>query len=233
MVLEEAVIARLTRNSIHFELLVDPEAALSLRKGKDTPIESVTEVSEIFRDARKGERASEEEIREVFHTADFNTIAKAIVLKGEIQLTTEQKRRMTEERKKEIAYNLSRQGINPQTKLPHPQERILNAMEQASINVDPFRPAREQIQGVLEKIREVIPISLERLEVAVRIPIQYAGKASSVLRGMADVKKEEWKSDSWIALIEIPAGIQGDVYGRLNELTAGKAEVRVVKETAI
>ncbi len=233
MNLEEAVIARLTKNNIHFELLVNPEAALDMRKGRNAPLDSVLAVREIFRDAKKGERASEDEIREAFHTDNFDAIAKAIILRGEMQLTTEQKRKMTEEKKKEISYIISRQGINPQTKLPHPQERILNAMDQASVNIDPFRPAKEQLEDVLEKIREILPIALEKMEVAVRIPVQHAGRASSVIRNMVTVKKEEWRSDSWIAVIEMPAGMQSDVYGKLNELTGGKAEIRVLKETTI
>jgi len=43
--------------------------------------------------------------------------------------------------------------------------------------------------------------------------------------------KEEWKSDgSYLCLIEIPAGIQQDVYDRLNSLTHGQVEVKIVKK---
>jgi ribosome maturation protein SDO1 len=111
--------------------------------------------------------------------------------------------------------------------------RIANAMREAHVHVDPFRPAKEQVKAVLEKIQEILPISLERIEVAIRVPIAYAGKASSAVREMTEVKKEEWTSDSWIAVIEIPAGMQGDIYDRLNKLTGGKVDVKIVKEHKI
>jgi ribosome maturation protein SDO1 len=46
---------------------------------------------------------------------------------------------------------------------------------------------------------------------------------------MAAVKSEEWKTDYWYGLIEIPAGMQSQIYDRLNELTAGNVEVKVLK----
>ena len=45
---------------------------------------------------------------------------------------------------------------------------------------------------------------------------------------MFDIKKEEWKSDAWIAVVEIPAGMQGEIYEKLNNMTGGKAEVKVL-----
>jgi ribosome maturation protein SDO1 len=51
-----------------------------------------------------------------------------------------------------------------------------------------------------------------------------------VVRGIAPVKKEEWKSQAWVAVIEIPAGMQSEVYSKLNELTSGQVETRVVRK---
>ncbi len=43
--------------------------------------------------------------------------------------------------------------------------------------------------------------------------------------------KEEWQSDgSWVALIKIPAGIQGDFYSLVNSLTKGDAETKLVRQ---
>ena len=196
-------------------------------------IEDVLAVQDVFRDARKGERVSEEDILKAFQTDDIFKIASEIIRSGEIQLTTEQRRRFIEERRKQIADIISKQSINPQTKLPHPVTRILNAMEKAHVNIDPFRPARDQVQEIVSKISSIIPISMERVEIGVRVPIEYAGKVSSDIRRFANVKKEEWKTDSWICVIEIPAGMQSDVYQKLNDMTSGKVEVKILREKPI
>ncbi len=227
---DEATHARLTRNGIHFEVMVDPDLALRFRKGEAVPIEDVLASRDIFTDARKGDRASEEDLSAAFGKADHATIASSIIKHGELQLTTEQRRRFADEKRRKIADIISRQGIDPKTKLPHPQQRILNAMEEARVSVDPFKPAEEQLKDVLEKIQSVIAISLERVEISIIVPMSHAGKASSHIREIAPLKKEEWRNDSWLAVIEIPAGIQSDVYSRINSVTGGTAEVRITKE---
>jgi ribosome maturation protein SDO1 len=231
--LDKAVTARLSKNHVNFEILVDPDKALQMKKGTTVSVDSVLVVREVFHDAGKGERASAEDLQKFFGTRDVFRIAEAIIKHGDVQITTEQRHKLVEEKRRQIADVISKQGIDPKTKVPHPPQRILNAMEHAHVNIDPFKPANEQVKGVLERIQSIIPISLEKLEIAIKVPIQYAGKASSIIRQMAPVKKEEWKPDSWIALVEIPAGMQGEIYSRLNELTSGSVEVKIVKEKQV
>ena len=227
---EDAVIARITKAGMTFEILVDPDKALEFRRGKAIDVDDILAVKEIFKDSKKGERHSSEELHKAFKTTNLWDVATTILKEGDIQLTTEQRHRFVEEKRKEIATIIARQGMDPKTKLPHPVTRILNAMAEARTLIDPFKPAKEQVKFVLEKIQEILPISLERIEIAIRVPIEYAGKANAIVREITEVKKEEWTSTAWIALVEIPAGIQADIYDKLNKLTAGKVDVKIVKE---
>ena len=227
---DDATLARMHRGGKTFEVMVDPDLALRYKKGEKLDVEGMLASLDVFSDARKGDRVSSEDLEGAFGKADILTIAASIIKHGELQLTTEQRRRFTEEKQRKIADIISKQGIDPKTKLPHPQQRILNAMEQARVHVDPFRPAEDQMKEVLSKIQEVLPISLERIEVAIKVPMSHAGKASSLLREMAPLKSEEWRSDAWLAVIEIPAGMQSRIYDRINSLTGGTAEVRIIKE---
>jgi len=227
---EDAVIARITKAGMTFEILVDPDKALEFRRGKAIDVDDILAVKEIFKDSKKGERHSSEELHKAFKTTNLWDVATIILKEGDIQLTTEQRHRFVEEKRKEIATIIARQGMDPKTKLPHPVTRILNAMAEARTLIDPFKPAKEQVKFVLEKIQEILPISLERIEIAIRVPIEYAGKANAIVREITEVKKEEWTSTAWIALVEIPAGIQADIYDKLNKLTAGKVDVKIVKE---
>jgi ribosome maturation protein SDO1 len=231
--IDDATIARLSRGGHTFEILVDPDLALRLKRGEDVSVESILASQEIFSDAKKGDRVSGGDLDKVFKSADVLAVAKSIIKHGQLQITTEQRQRFAEERRREIADIISKQGMDPKTKLPHPPQRILNAMSEAKVSIDPFRPARDQVNDILPKIQEVLPISLERIEVAVRVPMELAGRASSEVRKMVPVKSEEWKSDAWTALIEIPAGMQSDIYDKLNNITSGRVEVKIVKEHKI
>jgi ribosome maturation protein SDO1 len=228
--LEDAVIARIHKEGKVFEILVDPDMALDFRKGKPMGVDNILAVRDVFTDSKKGDRASEEDLTKAFGTSDSSKIAEIIIKQGEIQLTTEQRRKLAEEKRKQIADIISKQGVDPKTRLPHPPQRIMNAMEEAHVNVDPFKSADSQIEEVLRKIEPVIPISLERVEIAIKVPVQNAGKISSMIRNFAQVKGEEWKGDGWYALIEIPAGMQGEILSKLNDLTQGTVESRIVKK---
>jgi ribosome maturation protein SDO1 len=227
---DKAVIARLDSHGCHFEILVDPEKALDVKKGKEIPLDDLIASQEVFEDCGKGLRASDENINKAFGTNDFQKIAYAIIRKGEVQLTTEQRRRMREERRKQIADIISRQGINPQTNTPHPPQRILHAMDEAHVQVNELERAEEQVDRIVNALKVMLPISMDKSKISVRIPAQYAGKAYGRVREFGTLLKEEWRNDgSWVGIIEIPAGITGDFYNLLNSLTKGEAETKEVE----
>jgi len=229
--LEKAVVAKLTKGNEKFEILVDPEKAMEFRTGKDFPVEELIASEEIFEDVGKGTRAPSEKINKVFGTNDLNTIAKRIIKEGEVQITTEQRKKMLEDKTKAIATLISKRGINPQTGVPHPPDRILRVMEQAKVRIDINKRVEDQLEGIFEDIQKVIPIKFEKIQIAIKIPPEFSGRAGSVVRNLGVLLKEEWANDgSYIGLLEIPAGMQPEVYDRLNNLTHGQVEVKVIKK---
>ncbi|MFQ6136173.1 MAG: ribosome assembly factor SBDS [Candidatus Hydrothermarchaeales archaeon] len=227
--LEEAVIARLELHGSRFEVLVDPDLALEFKKGKRADLTDVLAIDTVFKDSKKGDKASEEHLKEIFGTDDDIEVAKEIIRKGEIQLTTEQRRRMQEDRKRQVITFIARHGINPQTGAPHPPQRIERAMDEAKVHIDLFKDAEEQVPKILQAIRPLIPIRFEERTIAVKIPAHYAGKAHSVVKEFGEVKKEEWQMDgSLIVLMEVPAGSVEDFFDELNKLTKGEVETRIL-----
>ncbi|MBI4021605.1 MAG: ribosome assembly factor SBDS [Candidatus Aenigmarchaeota archaeon] len=227
--LDKAVIAKIHRTK-EFQILVDPDLALNFKKGKPGSIDNILAVRGIFNDARKGDHAPDSDLTKAFGTTDVVKIAEVILRDGELQLTTEQRRTMVEEKRKQLATLISRQAIDPKTRLPHPPQRIMNAMEQAKVSIDPFKSAEAQLEEILKKLEPIIPLRMERLQIAVHVPMESAGRASSIIRTIAQLKEEEWRGDGWYALLEIPAGMQGDIYAKINDLTHGKADVKVMEK---
>lgn len=228
--LEDSVIARLEYYGERFEILVDPDLASEFKRGEDISVEEVLAVEEIFKDVKKGDKASEEAMNKAFNSTDTLEAAAFILKKGHVQLTAQQRKEMQEEKRKKIIAKITREAINPQTKLPHPARRIEIAMEEAKIHIDPFKSVDEQIQTVLKAIRVKIPIRFEHVDMAIRIPGDYAGKVYSVISDFGRTKKEEWQKDgSWIAVVEVPGGLQESFDRKLSELTGGQVETRVIK----
>ncbi len=228
--LDDAVIARLESHGSSFEILVDPDLALEFRKGKEVEISEILASEEIFKDSKKGDRASPEHIKEVLGSDNVFEAAKTIIRKGELQLTTQQRKKLQEDRRKQVIAIIARNAVNPQTKLPHPPSRIELAMEEARVRIDLFKPAEEQVPDVLKVLRPLIPIKFEKKEVAVKVPAQYAGRAAGDVKHYGEVKKEEWQKDgSWICVIELPAGIVEEFFDKLNQTTHGDVETRILK----
>jgi len=86
--LEDAIIARYEHSGENFEILIDPKAVDMLKEGKEIDFIDYMVTDEIFRDARKGDRASEESIKKVFEDMDIVDVARTIVEKGHVQVTT-------------------------------------------------------------------------------------------------------------------------------------------------
>lgn len=228
--LEDAVIARFDKFGERFEILIDPDAAQKIKDGEDLDILQSLAIEKVFSDSNKGERASEEKMQEIFGFTEVDKIAKYIINEGHIQLTTEQRRKMQEQKRKQIISIISRNAINPQTKAPHPPQRLELAIDEAKIHIDPFKNTEIQVKEIVDKLRAIIPIRIEKIIIAVRILAQDVGKTYGDVKTFGRITKEEYQKDgSWIGLVEIPAGLQIEFYEKLNERTKGSVETKIVK----
>ena len=222
---DQAIIARYEKDGKHFEILVDPELAYDLKEGRSVSIQKMIAVNQVLTDSKKGSKATPSDVEKAFGTQDLEKIAETIVKKGEIQLTTDFRRKKTEERKKLVAELISKYAINPQTRLPHPQQRILAAMDQARVHVDPFKPADQQVEDGVKAIREIVPISLEEIMLKVEIPSRYAGRGYGAVKEYG-IQQEQWLTDgSLVVKIIVPAGMKEAVFRRLGALTEGNARI--------
>jgi ribosome maturation protein SDO1 len=227
--LEDAVTARLEYYGEHFEILVDPDLASDFKRGQEVNVEDILAVEEIFKDAKKGDKASEEAMMKAFNTSDHIEVAANILKKGQIQLTAQQRKEMQEEKRLMVIATITREAINPQTKLPHPARRIEIAMEEAKVRIDPFKSVDEQVNTTLKAIRTKIPIRFEKVKVAIRVPGDFSGKVYGAIPEFGNAIQEEWQQDgSWVAVVEIPGGMQENFYNRLNELTRGQVETKLL-----
>ena len=100
--IDKAVVARLKRNGKNFEILVDCEKALEFRKGKNISLYDILASDIIYKDNRKGERVSENDLMAVFKTTDVHEVVKIILREGEIQIKKEIRDSEREEKLRKI-----------------------------------------------------------------------------------------------------------------------------------
>ncbi|HIH15605.1 MAG: hypothetical protein QT08_C0015G0006 [archaeon GW2011_AR17] len=226
---DRSIIARLKKDGEVFEILVDCDKALAYREGKIKDLLEVLASKEIFADVKKGLRASEKEIKRIFKTDTFESIADVILKKGEIQITAEHRNTLREEKRKQIITFIHRHAVDPKTGHPHPPQRIEAALEQAKAKIDEFHSVEVQVQEILPKIRSLLPIKLETRDLEILVPTKYAQAVLAYIRKESRVLKEQWQNNGSLkASIEIPSGIYEEIEDKLNALSKGEVDIIVL-----
>jgi len=231
--LDEAVTARLETHGERFEVLVDPDAALAMKRDDfEGELEDVIAAEDVFENASRGDRPPENALEEVFGTTEPLEIIPEVIEQGEIQITADQRREMQERKHRELVQRITRNAVNPQMDdAPHPPDRIESALEEAGFQVDPMEPVENQVDDALEALRPVIPIRFDEVTVAVQLPPEHAGSGQAKIREFGDLESEEWQGDgSWVGVLTFPAGLQNDFYELANEVSSGEAETRIIKD---
>ena len=211
-----------------FEILVKPDPALDFKLGKRKDISSVLISDEIYTDSGKGTRASTEKLLKAFKTDDATAIAEQIMRKGDLNLTTDQRRKMIEAKRKQVVEFIAKTYVDPRSHLPHPPLRIEQAMKDGKVSIDPQKNLDDQVKDIVEKLRSIIPLKSENLDLEIIIPAQYAAKSYSVLKSAGTLKREDWLTNGSLkAILEIPAAARPNVIDRLGSITKGTASVEV------
>ena len=219
-------VIRLNLDGNKFELLVKPDPALEYKLGKRTDLSSVLISDEIYSDANKGSRVGVEKLVKYFNTTDPTEISKQILSRGELSLTTEQRRKMVEEKRKQIIQYINKNFVDPKTHIPHPLTRIESALDQARLIIDPFKRPEEQIKTILDSLRKILPLKSESVRLIITIPPQFSAQSYSVLKTAGNFNGEQWLSDGSLkAIIEINTGMKGVILDRIGSVTKGSAHV--------
>jgi ribosome maturation protein SDO1 len=213
-----------------FEILVKPDPALEYKLGKKKDISSVLVSDDIYTDSSKGTKPSTEKLLKAFKTEDTTEVAQIILQKGDLNLTTEQRRKMVDEKRRQLVEFISKTYVDPRTHLPHPPLRIEHAMKDAKISIEPQKNIDEQVKDIVERLRSIIPLKSENLSLEITIPAQFASQSYAVLKSVGSLQNEEWQNNGSLkAILEIPAAARPNVIDRLGSITKGSASVEVIQ----
>ena len=226
----DVTVVRYSFEGEKFEILVKPDPALDYKLGKKKDVSAVLVSDEIYTDSGKGTKPGNEKLLKAFKTEDQTEIAQIILQKGDLNLTTDQRRKMIEEKRKQIVQFIVKTYVDPKSHLPHPPIRVEQAMKDARVSVDPQKRVDEQMQDIVEKLRSIIALKSENLQLEIIVPAQYASQSYAVLKSVGSLKNEEWQNNGSLkAILEIPAAARPNVIDKLGSITKGSASVEVIK----
>jgi ribosome maturation protein SDO1 len=220
-------VVRFVMEGNRFEILVKPDLALEFKQGKRNDLSKILVSDEIYSDANKGSRAANDKLSKYFKSTDPAEVARQILFKGELSLTTEQRRKMVEEKKRQIIDYISKSFVDPKTHLPHPPLRIQSAMEDVRVNIDPFKKAEEQAKVIIDSLRKILPLKSEILNLTVTIPANYSAQGYSTLKTVGNFKSDEWLADGSVRVtLAVNAGMKGKIIEKVGSATRGTAQIR-------
>jgi ribosome maturation protein SDO1 len=88
----------------------------------------------------------------------------------------------------------------------------------------------EQAREIVKLLRPILPLKIEQISVAVRIPTAYSARAYGAIKNVGEIKQDEWRSDgSWQGVIEMPAGAYASFLNKLGDITKGSGEAKILK----
>jgi ribosome maturation protein SDO1 len=219
-------IARITKNGLHFEIIVNLDDALKVRKGNSEYL--IVEGDKVFSNVKKGDVAANDDLEIAFKTTNIDEIGKIIVKKGDVLVDQAHRSEEQEKKIKQVVDFLSTNAIDPQSGNPISPDRIKSALEQAHVNIK-NTPIDSQIQEILAQIVSIIPIRIETKKVRITIPAIHTGKIYGIIAQYKE--KEDWLNDGSLeVVVNIPAGIIMDFYDKLNSMTHGSALTEEVKD---
>jgi len=217
--------AKVTKLGKHFEVLVDLDEALKIKKDEGN-INSAVLTDGIFTNLKAGTRASSEDLIKMFGTDNVMEVAQKIIKTGEINFPNEYLKKEQDQKYKQVVDFLVKNAVSPEGR-PYTPDRIKKGLEEAHVNVK-NKPIDSQINDIIEQLKAILPLKIEVKKIRVTIPAMHIGKAYGVINEFK--KKEDWLSNGdLVADLSMPAGIVFDFYDKLNGVTHGSALAEEIK----
>lgn len=221
---EKTIIIKYKKDNHNFEIIVFPDKAYEFKEGKIKNIKDVILTDEIYKDARKGERVSEEILKKVFGTNDRLEIIKKIILESEIPLPAEYRRKLLEDRKKLVIEHIKRIAIDPRINAPFTYERLEEMIESVKYKFDLNKSLEREIDDVLKELKKKYPIKIEIKKFKVIVPLENVGNLH-IIKNRYKLIKEEW-GEKWIGIFEVPAGLVSNFYSDAGKICEDIKELK-------
>ncbi|KAJ4459365.1 putative rRNA metabolism protein; SBDS family [Paratrimastix pyriformis] len=213
-------ICLLRKGRERFELVCNPGTVGRFRDG-EIQIDAVLISDVIFKNYSKTERATDVQIHEAFGDMPLPEILREILLRGEIELTTAERRVLVDEKRRQILTHIHKYYTDQQG-LPHPITRLESALEGVRFIIDPFVPAERQALDLVELFKGTLILKKSEMEGSLSIPHAFLGAAQGIIRKWAEIKREQYTAEACVMEVGIIPGNYESFMSDLQRVTHGE-----------
>ncbi len=220
--------ARITKNGTHFEILVDLDEAMKVRKNEaGANLSAAVLTDAIFHNLKAGTHVGANELEVSFGTSDVMEVAEKIIKNGEVVRTTESIKTEHDVKYKQVVEFLVRNAVSPEGR-PYTPDRIMKALGEAHVNVK-NKSIESQVEEIIDQLSKVLPVKIEMKKAKLMIPAIHTGKAYGIAKEF--MIKEDWKNNGDLeVVVEMPAGLIFDFYDNINSATHGSVMSEELKQ---
>eukprot|EP01120_Amphizonella_sp_Union-15-10_P012441 TRINITY_DN551_c0_g1_i2.p1 TRINITY_DN551_c0_g1~~TRINITY_DN551_c0_g1_i2.p1 ORF type:complete len:269 (-),score=52.70 TRINITY_DN551_c0_g1_i2:103-873(-) len=188
---DKAQMIKYKSGKITFEIATKKGAALKYRQGT-LGYDNVLHSDTVWKNFGKGERASDEELGVAFGNISANDIIKLILEKGELSLSTDERKEMVDQKRREIVNYIHKYYVDPKTRTPHPVTRIDAGLTQIKARIEPDIPADRQAQELIKKLIEVVPLKRSEIQATITVSHQWIGATAGILKKYCVVSSDKY-----------------------------------------
>jgi len=233
--IKDSVKVNYKKDGHKFEILARPAVIEKIKFAEtdkdleDLKAEDILTVTEIYINADAGNIANKDVLAAVFESEDKRAIAIKMIKEGDVEVTVEQRRKISEQKLAQIITAIQQNAVDSRTKAPIPRERIELAIDQVNFKVDLYQPIEKQVQEAVRKIQPILPLSFEKLKLLVVVPPEYAPRSYGLLKKLQSQKLEYRDDGSLEAVVELSASKKPEFFSQINNLTKGAANITEIQ----
>ncbi len=233
---DEAFEVKYKKAKANFEVLVDFDKLNQFKKDQEkgenkVNVFDVLADDKVFKDQKKGELASENELQAHFQTVKQEQILKTILLQGECQIPTAFKNKLREQIKRQIISYISENATNPQTRGKYANTMIEGEINKIRFNYEINKDFMPQATEMLKLLKKIMPIAISKSKIQMRIPGQHCGNFYGQFRQLGKTTNEKFDDHGNLCLeMEVSDSVIDRVIDEVKRKSNNEAEYVVLNE---
>ncbi|KAH8120696.1 Shwachman-Bodian-diamond syndrome protein [Phellopilus nigrolimitatus] len=202
-------IVRLKKGGKRFEVACYKNKVQEWRKGVETNLDDVLQISAVFVNVSKGEQAKAGDLKKAFGKAKEAEIIEEILKHGDLQVGEKEREHELGNLRKDIANRVTEGVVDPATQRPYSLGIVEKAMAEVGFSVDPAKNAKSQVLACIKLLQQHSKLPIQRARMRVRVTLPTADVArleANVREGAEVVEDSETRGEIWEATLQIDPG---------------------------
>ncbi|ETV81534.1 SBDS family rRNA metabolism protein, variant [Aphanomyces astaci] len=219
--LEHIDVVRLKKGGCRFEVACFKNKLVEWRRGIETNLSDVLQSEAIFDNVSRGKRARDEDIQRVFGTQDIVEVATFIMTKGAIHVSESIRVAEHDSMFQEVGSVIAKTSVNPEISRPYPMSAIEQMMQKIHVALTPHEPVDIQALGVLQQLKQVMPIVRATMKVHVSVASTDVRHMQSTLQSLGATVFEQHSGAN--GALECTCLIEPGVFGAVKAFVSEHA----------